>query len=199
MTRIKICGITNLKDAMMVAELGADAIGFILAPSKRRITPDAARTIIKKLPPIITIVGVFMDAGFDEVNQIADYTEIDVVQLHGNESPEYCNRIKRNIIKKIPVTENDTTEILASRMGKYRISAYLLDPGAGSGNVFNWHLARGIDSPLIIAGGLTPDNVKDAVRLLNPYGVDVVSGVEISLGKKDKEKVKRFIVGVRSC
>lgn len=199
MTRIKICGITNIEDAMMVAELGADAIGFILAPSKRRITPDAARAIIEKLPPIITIVGVFMDARFDEVNQIADYTKIDVIQLHGNEPPEYCHRIKRNVIKRISVTEHDTTEILASRMGKYQVPVYLLDPGAGSGNVFNWHLARGIDLPLIIAGGLTPDNVKDAVRLLNPYGVDVVSGVETSLGKKDKEKVKRFIAGVRFC
>ncbi len=199
MIKIKICGITNREDAMMSAEFGADAVGFIFAPSKRKTNPTMAREIIKKLPPFITTVGVFMDMSLDEVNQIVEYTGIDIVQLHGSESGNYCSRIKRKVIKRISVNNNDTTDMLISRMEKYRVPAYLLDPGTGSGKVFNWDLAYGIDFPLIIAGGLTPDNVGDVIRLLNPYGVDVVSGVEQSPGRKDKQKVKRFIEEVHSC
>ncbi len=199
MTKIKICGITNLDDAIMVTELGAEAIGFIFTPLKRKINPNKAREIIKELPPFLTTVGVFMDEALKKVNQIADYTGIDVVQLHGSESALYCNKIKRKVIKRISVNNNDTTRELISRMEKYKVPAYILDPGAGSGNVFNWDLATGIDLPLIIAGGLTPENVKNVILLLEPYGVDVVSGVEQSPGKKDKQKVKRFIEEVRSC
>ena len=199
MTKIKICGVTNIEDAMVIAELGADALGFVFAPSKRRVSPEVAKEIIEKLPPFITTVGVFMDTLMDEVHQIADYTGIDVVQLHGNEPPEYCDGLKKKVIKRITVTDHDTPEILISRMERYRVSAYLLDPGAGSGKVFNWERAVGIDLPLIIAGGLTPDNVSYVVRLLKPYGVDVSSGVELLPGKKDKKKVKRFVEEVRSC
>ena len=199
MTKIKICGVTNIEDAMVIAELGADALGFVFAPSKRRVSPEVAKEIIEKLPPFVTTVGVFMDTLMDEVHQIADYTGIDVVQLHGNEPPEYCDGLKKKVIKRITVTDHDTPEMLISRMERYRVSAYLLDPGAGSGKVFNWERAVGIDLPLIIAGGLTPDNVKCVVRLLKPYGVDVSSGVELLPGKKDKKKVKRFVEEVRSC
>ena len=199
MRKIKICGITNLDDAIMVTELGADALGFIFTPSKRKIDPNKAREIIKELPPFLTTVGVFMDEALKKVNQIADYTGINIVQLHGSESALYCNKIKRKVIKRISVNNNDTTRDLVSRMEKYKVPAYILDPGAGSGKVFNWDLAIGIDLPLIIAGGLTPENVKNVILLLEPYGVDVVSGVEQSPGKKDKQKVKRFIEEVRSC
>lgn len=199
MRKIKICGITNLDDAIMVTELGADALGFIFTPSKRKINPNKAREIIKKLPPYVTTVGVFMDEALKKVNQIAKHTGINIVQLHGSESALYCNKIKRKVIKRISVNNNDTTKELISRMEKYKVPAYILDPGAGSGNVFNWDLAIGIDFPIIIAGGLTPENVKNVIRLLEPYGVDVVSGVEQSPGKKDKQKVKRFIEEVRSC
>jgi len=199
MIKIKICGVTNIEDAMMIAELGADALGFVFAPSKRRVSPEVAKEIMKRLPPFITTVGVFMDALMDEVRQIAEYTGIDSVQLHGNEPPEYCDGLKKKVIKRISVNDHDTPEILISRMERYRVSAYLLDPGAGSGRVFDWGKAVGIDLPLIIAGGLTPDNVKTVVQLLKPYGVDVSSGVEQFSGKKDKQKVKRFIEEVRSC
>jgi len=199
MTKIKICGVTNIEDAMMIAELGADALGFVFAPSKRRISPQDAKEIIKRLPPFVTTVGVYMDAEIDEVNQVTEYTGIDVIQLHGNEPPTHCDRLKKKVIKRISVCDNDTTEMLISRMERYRVPAYLLDPGAGSGKVFNWEKAVGIDLPLIIAGGLTPDNVKTVVRLLKPYGVDVSSGVEQFPGKKNKQKVKRFIEEVRSC
>ena len=199
MSKIKICGITNLNDAIMVTELGADALGFIFTSSKRKINPNKAREIIKELPPFVTTVGVFMDEALKKVNQIAKHTGINIVQLHGSESAGYCNKIKRKVIKRISVNNNDTTKELISRMEKYKVSAYILDPGAGSGKVFNWDLAIGIDFPIIIAGGLTPENVKNVILLLEPYGVDVVSGVEKSPGKKDKQKVKRFIEEVMSC
>lgn len=199
MTKIKICGVTNIEDAVMVVELGADGLGFVFAPSKRTISPQDAKDIVKEFPPFVTTVGVFMDAEMDEVRQITKYTGIDVVQLHGNESPEYCDALKKRVIKRIVVTDHDTPEMLVSRMERYRVAAYLLDPGAGSGRVFDWGKAVGIDLPLIIAGGLTPDNVKCVVQLLKPYGVDVSSGVERFPGKKDKQKVKRFIEEVRSC
>lgn len=183
----------------MVSNLGADAIGFVFAESKRKITPDKAREIIRILPPFITTVGIFMNTALSEVNEITEYAFIDTVQLHGKETCEYCDKVNRKVIKGIHVNENDTKETLIEKMQNYSVSAFILDPGRGSGKTFNWDIARGIDKPLIIAGGLTPDNVKHVIRDLHPYGVDVSTGVEKDYGKKDKEKVKRFIEEVRSC
>jgi phosphoribosylanthranilate isomerase len=198
-TRLKICGITNAEDAIMVSNLGADAIGFVFAESKRKITPEKAKEIIKILPPFITTVGIFINTALSEVNKITDYAFIDAVQLHGNETCDYCDKVNRKVIKGIPVTEKDTKETLIEKMQNYLVSAFILDPGRGSGKTFNWDIARGIDKPLIIAGGLTPDNVRQVIRDLRPYAVDVSTGVEKDYGKKDKEKVKRFIEEVRSC
>lgn len=199
LTKIKICGITNLVDALMSAKLGADAVGFIFTASKRKINPKIAREIIVKLPPFITTVGVFKNETQKYLNQIADYTKIDIVQLHGNETPEYCNRIKRKVIKRFSINDDYETNDLVSQMNKYYVSAYLLDPGEGSGKKFDWNLATNINLPLIIAGGLTPENVKEVISLLTPYGVDVASGVEKSPGRKDIKKIMRFIEEVRSC
>lgn len=198
-TRVKICGITNVTDAIMVSSLGADAIGFVFAESKRKITPKKAKEIIKLLPPFITTVGIFMNEELSEVNKITEYAFLDTVQLHGNESPEYCNKVNRKVIKGILVTEDDTKETLIEKMQNYSVSAFILDPGRGSGKTFNWDVARKIEKPLIIAGGLTPDNVKQVIKDLRPYGVDVSTGVEKDYGEKDREKVKRFIEEVRSC
>ena len=192
-TLVKICGITSIDDGLMVAESGADALGFVFAESVRNISPEKARKIVKRLPPFITTVGVFMDQDINYVNKVADYTGIDVVQLHGEESPEYCKKINRRIIKRIKIDTHDTIETLLGKMKSYSVSAFLLDPGAGSGRTFDWSKAFGIDLPFIIAGGLTPENVREVVHLLKPYGVDVSSGVEKSPGKKDGEKVARFI------
>lgn len=192
-TRIKICGITNEKDAIMVSNLGADALGFVFAPSKRKVSPAVVKKIIKKIPPFITTVGVFMNQPLEEVNKIVGQTSLDAVQLHGDEEPEYCNKVKRKVVKRILVTQKDTKESLLSRMEGYSVSAYILDPGTGSGKTFNWDLAHKIKKPLIIAGGLTPENVKDVVKKLHPYGVDVSSGVEKSYGKKDRKKIEKFI------
>jgi phosphoribosylanthranilate isomerase len=198
-TKLKICGITNEKDAIMVSNLGADAIGFVFAESKRKITPRKAKEIIEKLPPFITTVGVFMNAEADEVNKIAEYAALDAVQLHGNESPEYCNKMNRKVVKGILVSKNDSKESILKKMQNYSVAAYILDPGTGSGQTFNWDIVYGIEKPIIIAGGLSPENVKYVIKKLHPYGVDVSSGVEKSQGKKDMEKVKKFIAEVRSC
>jgi phosphoribosylanthranilate isomerase len=198
-TRLKICGITNKEDAIMVSNLGADALGFVFAESKRKITPERAKEIVKILPPFITTVGIFMDKALQEVNEICEYAFLDAVQLHGNESPEYCDKVKRKVIKGILVTANDRKERLLFKMKNYTVSAFILDPGRGSGKVFDWKIAKGIEKPIIIAGGLTPDNVKQVIRDLHPYGVDVSTGVEKDYGKKDSEKVEKFITEVHSC
>jgi phosphoribosylanthranilate isomerase len=197
--KLKICGITSEKDAIMVSKLGADAIGFVFAESKRKITPEKAKEIIEKLPPFITTVGIFMNAEIDEVNKIAEYAALDAVQLHGNESPEYCNKMNRKVVKGILITKNDSKESILKKMENYSVAAYILDPGTGSGETFDWDIAYGIEKPIIIAGGLSPENVKDVIKKLHPYGVDVSSGVEKEYGKKDREKVQKFIREARSC
>jgi len=197
MTKIKICGITNFDDAKTVVDLGVDALGFVFVSSQRVISPERARRIIEQLPPFVTTVGVFMDETLDRVNQIADYTGIDIVQLHGDEPSEYCCGLKKKVIKRISVNDHDTKETLSSKIQKYLGITCLLDPGTGSGDVFDWHLAREVKVPLIVAGGLTPDNVRGVIRLLKPYAVDVASGVESSPGKKQRDKVEAFIREVR--
>ncbi|MEJ2355705.1 MAG: phosphoribosylanthranilate isomerase [candidate division WOR-3 bacterium] len=198
-TRLKICGITNKEDAIMVANLGADALGFVFAESKRKITPEKAKEITEILPPFITTVGIFLDTDLQEVNEICEYTSLDAVQLHGNETPEYCDKIKRKVIKGISINASDTKESLLSKMKDYSVSAFILDPGRGSGKVFEWKIAKGIKKPIIIAGGLTPDNVKQVIKDLHPYGVDVSTGVEKGYGKKDRKKVEKFIKEALSC
>ncbi len=191
--KIKICGLTNLPDALMAAEYGADALGFIFAPSKRLIEPATARDIIRQLPPLVTTVGVFMDVPLSDVIEISQFTGIDVVQLHGNEPPEYCDQIKTRVIKRFGVGPRDNAAGLMRKISTYNVSGYMLDPGAGDGQSFDWDIAKSITVPLIIAGGLHPDNVAELVAQLQPYGVDVSTGVETSPGKKDAAKVRGFI------
>lgn len=198
-TRLKICGITNKEDAIMISNLGADAIGFVFAKSKRKVTPERAKEIIEILPPFITTVGIFMDTTLNEVNEISEFTSIDVIQLHGNETPQYCNKVKKKVIKGIAITATDTRETLLSKMKNYSVSAFILDPGRGSGKAFDWNIAKGIEKNIIIAGGLTPDNVKQVISDLHPYGVDVSTGVEKAYGKKDRKKVEKFIKEALSC
>lgn len=199
MVKVKICGITNLEDAMASAEYGADAIGFIFYEnSSRYITPADAIPIIKKLPPFITTVGVFVNEPVDKVKQIKALTGIDIIQLHGDETPDMCGTIGNNVIKAFRVSGQESG--VRGQLSKYKVSAYLLDthreglPG-GTGETFNWDIA--IEAKkygrIILAGGLTPDNVAEAVKKVRPYAVDVASGVEKRPGKKDLNKVKKFI------
>lgn len=202
MLKVKICGITNLDDALAAVASGADALGFVFYKgSPRHIPPDSARDIIKKLPPFITTVGVFADESTDETERIAQYASIDVVQLHGNESPRMC-MLDRKVIKAIRVKELSDLDPLEN----YNVSAFLLDAYAdeslgGTGLIFNWDIAVAAKQfgRIILAGGLNPDNIQKAVRLVGPYAVDASSGVEEKKGKKDHNRMKIFIELAKSA
>lgn len=188
MVRVKICGITNLEDAISAVELGVDALGFVFAPSPRQIILDKAKEIIKKLPPWITTVGVFVDEKPEWIMRVVSQCKLDWVQLHGEESPEYCRDLDIKIIKTIK------TDI--DKIPEYDVSGILLDISRGTGKVYDWDLAieaKKYGKPIILSGGLTPENVGEAVRKVSPYGVDVSSGVESEHGKKDYKKLKKFV------
>ncbi len=195
--RVKICSITNRDDALLAARLGADAIGLIFAESKRRITAEQARDIIRELPQFVTTVGVFMDQPLDFVRETLSVANVHAVQLHGDEPPEYCAAIDRRVIKRIPVKSSDTPDFIRERMIPYHDVDFLLDPGAGDGQIFNWRVTKGLGLPFILAGGLNPDNVWAAIRMAGPVAVDVSSGVEASIGRKDPDKLKAFIQEVK--
>jgi len=197
--RVKICGICDLETALGAADSGADALGFVFAPSRRMLSPDKARAIIKRLPPFISRVGVFVNLPAAEVEQIACYTGLDTVQLHGDESPEYCKAITSyKVIKSFSVSSLHDLE----RAGLYKVDGYLLDTPAqglrgGTGIAFDWRLAAGFSSgPLVLAGGLHPENVVQAINMVRPYAVDVSSGVETE-GQKDINKIKDFVRRVK--
>ncbi len=204
MTKIKICGITNIEDAVTAIGYGADALGFVFFPkSPRNITPETARSIVQSLPPFITAVGVFVDEDVSNIEKTVSYVGLNAVQLHGSEPPESCN-LSRKVIKAIRIKGLSDVESLNSYKN---VSAYLLDtysPHAhgGTGHVFNWEVA--VDAKkfgrIILAGGLTPENIVEAVKMVQPYGVDVSSGVEGSCkGKKDHNKLKLFIERAKSA
>ncbi len=198
MIKVKICGITNKEDALYAAGCGADALGFIFyEKSPRYIEPDNAKTIIATLPPFVTTVGVFVNKDFNDIRDITLLTGVTVVQLHGDESPSYCNLVEGKLIKAIRVKNDSSIEGLK----KYDVDAFLLDSFdknsfGGSGLTFDWKLAEKAKQygKIILAGGLTPDNVEEAVKKVVPYGVDVNSGVEKKPGIKNKNKVKEFII-----
>ncbi len=197
MVKVKICGITNLDDALAAVDAGADALGFVFYDkSPRNVNPMQASAIIAKLPPFVQTVGLFVNEEAEQVNWTADFCGLDLIQLHGDEEPEYCPEIRRRVIKAFRVKDAAS---LAS-LQRYRVAGYLLDawspaaPG-GTGETFNWELAKeaAASGRLILAGGLTPPNVRQAVEQVRPYAVDVSSGVESAPGKKEPEKVREFI------
>jgi len=200
--RVKICGLTDPEDARLAAALGAHALGFIFyPPSPRSVSPEQAREIIRQLPPFVLTVGVFVDEELDAVREIAALAGLDWVQLHGNESPDYCRALGRRVIKGFRVQGEETLPLLAPYRGV--VQAFLLDtyrPGlpGGTGETFDWQLAhRARDyGPIILAGGLTPDNVAEAIRAARPQAVDVASGVEAAPGKKDPAKLRAFMEAV---
>lgn len=197
MVRVKICGITNPADAQHAAACGADALGFIFYPgSPRFVAPDRARCIIADLPPFVTTVGLFVNEPSARIREIADFCGLNVIQLHGDEGPELCNHPPYRVIKALRLQDGMSPDT----MPDYKASALLLDasvPGqyGGTGQVCDWGLAAEFASQrkVILAGGLTPANVAEAVERVRPYGVDVSSGVESAAGKKDAEKVAQFI------
>ena len=200
--KVKVCGMTQWEDAEYAVEQGADAVGFIFyKKSPRSVTMKEAREIILKLPPFVDSVGVFVNESPDRVNKIADYCGLDLVQLHGEESPAFCRKIHRRVIKAFRVADLQSIK----QMEKYSVSGFLLDTfcddlHGGTGKTFDWNLALPAKKmgPVILAGGLTPRNVAQAVRQVRPYGVDVCSGVEKTPGIKDPEKVRAFLKNIRS-
>lgn len=199
MTRIKICGITTPDDARAAAAAGADALGFVLADSPRRVSPAQVAACCAELPPFVLRVGVFMDAAREEIIAALLEAPLDVVQLHGSERPKECRGLARRVIKRFDIRAGDTAAAIAARMAAYRVDGYLLDPGAGSGRVFDWRVAVGIGRPVIVSGGLTPENVGEVVRLLRPHAVDVSSGVESGPGRKDAGRIRAFVEAVRKA
>ncbi|HYR85356.1 MAG TPA: phosphoribosylanthranilate isomerase [Terriglobia bacterium] len=199
MTRVKICGITEFEDARDAALLGADAIGLNFYPkSPRYIDPSRASKIIEKIPPFVTPVGVFVN--HPDPGNLEDFAlslGLQAVQLHGNETPDYCSMIQRvKVIKVIKVDSSFRVDTLRN----HGSGTFLLDGGApGTGTAFNWNLVYGANAfgSIIIAGGLTPENVSEVVTTLHPFAVDVASGVESGPGKKDYEKMRRFIEAVQ--
>lgn len=203
MVKIKICGITNFKDAKTAVDAGADAIGFIFAKSPRKVSPEKAAGIIKKIRRPVSRVGVFLDAPVKEVKKIAGQCKIDTLQFHGNESPRYCSYF-RNTYKVIKTFRIKGKKDL-KKLRRYKVDGYLLDTfvkgtAGGTGKVFDWKLAKSakkIAGPIILSGGLNPENAGMAVKLVRPYAVDVASGVEARPGKKDKRLIKEFLKAVR--
>lgn len=201
--RVKICGITNAEDARFAASAGADALGFIFFKgSPRFITIDAAAEITGELPPFVAKVGVFVDEALETVNEIGTRLGLTAVQLHGNESAEYCSSVRLPVIKAFRVKDESSLRDL----GKFRAAAFLLDsfvPGqlGGTGAKFNWDLAvqaKKLGTSVILAGGLTPENIAEAVKMVQPYAVDVSSGVEKKPGLKDPQKVADFIQSAKT-
>ncbi|HET9217862.1 MAG TPA: phosphoribosylanthranilate isomerase [Terriglobia bacterium] len=203
MTRVKICGITNPDDARDAVEVGADAIGLnFYERSPRFVKSSQASRIVEAVPAFVSLIGVFVNHPNPEaLEDLALSLGLHAVQLHGNESPDYCSLIQRvKVIKAFRVDSNFKADALKN----YSTTMFLLDSGSGAqfggtGEVFDWNQARGVNTFgwIVLAGGLTPDNVGDAVTQLRPFAVDVSSGVESAPGKKDYEKMRRFIEEVR--
>jgi phosphoribosylanthranilate isomerase len=203
MVRVKICGIINSGDALLAAELGAHALGFIFyKKSPRYVAPDKARHIIGQLPPFVATVGVFVDEDAGAVREMASLAGLDWLQLHGSESPDYCRSLGRRVIKGFRVKGDEIYAQISAYQGAAQ--AFLLDsyksgtPG-GTGETFDWELAGQVNKcgPIILAGGLTPDNVAQAIKIAQPSAVDVASGVEREPGKKDPEKLRAFFESVK--
>ena len=206
MTFVKICGITNLEDALVSAAAGADAVGFnFYRPGPRYIEPLAAREIIDRLPPNVLTVGVFVNEPTPEtVGQIASDAGVAAVQLHGDESPDYCRALRDRYVIKVLTAVSDFDP---ERALDYEVQAIMLDAfdphmRGGTGRVMDWFVARktrALVPRLFLAGGLAADNVRDAIEAVDPYGVDACSRLEISPGKKAHERVEAFVNAARAA
>jgi phosphoribosylanthranilate isomerase len=196
--KVKICGITNVPDAVASAEAGADALGFMFCEkSPRYLTTKKASEIIREIPPLIIKVGVFVNAPEDLVTRAIGECGLNLLQFHGDETPEYCLQFGLMSMKAFRVRDAKTLKALPDyATDAWLLDAYSPDKAGGTGETFNWDLAveaRKLGRLIFLAGGLTPVNVAEAVKKVQPYGVDVSSGVESAPGKKDPEKVRAFI------
>ncbi len=202
MTEIKFCGMTRLSDALVAAENGANALGFIFYPrSPRYLPPEKARELIRRLPPEVIRVGVFVNEAVEKVKEIYHICGLDLVQLHGDENPDYCRRFPAPMLIRAVSPRNGADLAVLNR---YSCRAFLLDRRegtlyGGTGGISNWELGRRIRErfPLILAGGLNPENVMTAIENVLPHAVDINSGVESAPGIKDPEKIRAVLAAVR--
>jgi phosphoribosylanthranilate isomerase len=197
---VKICGVTSEEDALLAVAMGADAIGFVFAPSPRQIAPQKAADIAKRLPTEIVTVGVFRDESRQRVVDTIHHSKLRAAQLHGRETPADSHWIRQRVRLVIKAFAAGDPELDAA--DEYGADAILIDSATpGSGEVFDWSLAEGAPSNrrVILAGGLTPANVADAVRVVRPWGVDVASGVETAPGRKDATKMRAFVAAAKAA
>jgi phosphoribosylanthranilate isomerase len=195
---VKICGTTSEEDALLAVAMGADAVGFIFAPSPRRIAAQAVADIVKRLPPEILTVGVFRDEAPTRVVEVVNSTGLKGAQLHGHETPDQTAFVRARVpfvIQAFPAGDP-----AVARAGDYPADVVLVDsPSPGSGQVFDWRMAEVPDGlRLVLAGGLTPANVAEAIAQVHPWGVDVVTGVEATPGHKDPVKVRAFVAAAKA-
>ena len=207
-TRIKMCGLTREKDVEAGVEAGLDALGFIFyRKSARNVEPGFVRSVVAKMPPFTDCVGVFVDREREEVEELIEYCGLSYAQLHGSEDPKYCKRIERfvspcRVIKAFRVSNESTSEEFAPYapvIHGYLLDTYVKGNAGGTGQTFDWSIIKrlNLQRPLILAGGLGPENIEDALRQVQPFGVDVNSGVEIEPGVKDHVKLMQFVQKVR--
>lgn len=203
--KVKICGLTNLDDALAAVEAGADAVGFLFyRKSPRYIDPHTAGAIIKALPPFVLPVGVFVNESVERVRDTLDACGLAMAQLHGDESSAYCEQVGRPLLKALRVKDRVSALAVAEYRGRAGVRGFVLDACSdhaygGTGTLADWSLAAEIATTcrILLAGGLTPENVADAITAVRPYGVDVSSGVESSPGKKDHARLRAFVQAAR--
>ncbi len=195
--RVKVCGLARAEEAQLAVSLGAAALGFIFYPrSPRYVEPEEVRKIISVLPPFVTTVGVFVNESPEKVAEIVSYVGLDLVQFHGEESPEMCARFFPRVIKALRVKDRKDLPRIEAYRGVVRgilLEPYVEGLYGGTGRTLNWDLAvaaRAFGVPIILAGGLSPDNIREAILKVRPYAVDVNSGVEKEPGRKDPEKLR---------
>ena len=204
-TRIKVCGITEPEDARIAVAAGADGLGFIFVPqSPRHIDPDMVRKITRELPPLVDAVGVFVDEEMEVVEEIMQYCCLSFIQLHGSETPDYCEKISCRVMKSFSIgqaTKSEDFVPYAEAVSGFLLDTFHKDMAGGTGQTFDWQLLEHIKppGPIVLAGGLTPDNVGDAIRQVKPFAVDVNSGVEYQPGRKDPDKLRSFVQAVRKA
>lgn len=201
MVRVKICGLMCVEDAVAAVQAGADALGFVFASGRHCVTPEQARAMMAALPPFVSTVGVFVNEDAAIVRRVADFCHLEMLQFQGDESPDYCAGFNCRVIKGFKVKD----KISLTRLQAYDVAAYLLDSyvagqSGGTGCTFDWEVVRElvVSRPLILAGGLTPANVSRAIAVVQPYAVDVSSGVENESGRKDPEKMIAFVRQAKS-
>lgn len=201
MTKVKICGIKKLQDAFFAVDYGADALGFVFAKSIRKVSKEKARAIIRKLPPFVTTVGLFVNETVENMEATCVFCGLNAIQLHGNEPPNIINKLKNfKTIKAFRIqNEKDISSIKTYKPSAILLDGYSENQMGGTGISFDWKIVRKLKTsiPIIVAGGLTHSNVSQAVKIVKPYGVDVSSGVETKPGQKDKRLIKKFIDAVK--